>query len=99
MQTKRFYEIRKILEDHKEEIQKKYNISSIGVFGSFVRGEQEESSDIDILVEFEDDVGFFKFLEAEEYLSNILGSKVDLVTKGALKPYIGRHILEEVIMI
>ncbi|MCX6999139.1 MAG: nucleotidyltransferase family protein [Candidatus Sumerlaeota bacterium] len=99
MNQQGFTEIKKIIEAHREEIREKYSIRAIGVFGSFVRGEQEESSDIDILVEFEDDVGFFKFLEAEEYLSNILGSKVDLVTKGALKPYIGLHILEEVIMI
>ena len=99
MNQQGFYEIKKSIEAHREEIREKYSIKTIGVFGSFVRGEQEESSDIDILVEFEDDVGFFKFLEAEEYLSNILGSKVDLVTKGALKPYIGRHILEEVVMI
>ena len=50
----------------------------------------DDSSDIDILVEFRNPVGFFKFLELEERLSEWLGADVDLVTKGALKPHMGR---------
>lgn len=58
-----------------------------------------EDSDIDILVEFEKPIGLFKFLELEEHLSQLLGRKVDLVSKNALKPHIGKYILDEVIMI
>jgi len=92
-------EIIRIVEKHKEELRRKYNVKEIGVFGSFVKGEARDESDVDILVEFEKPIGLFKFLELEEYLSNLIGRKVDLVSKKALKPHIGKHILEEVITI
>lgn len=56
-------QIRSILSKHKEELRKRYHVKEIGVFGSYVMGEQKKSSDIDILVEFEESIGFFKFLE------------------------------------
>ena len=89
----------KTLAEHKEELQQRYKVKEIGIFGSVVRGEQKGTSDVDILVEFEKPIGFFTFLELEEYLSNLLGLKVDLVSKKALKPNIGRYILQEVIPI
>ena len=92
-------QIQSILSKHKDELRRKYNVKEIGVFGSYVRGEQKKSSDIDILVEFEESIGFFKFLEMEEHISKILGVKTDLVTKNALKPRIGQHILKEVVAI
>lgn len=92
-------DIMKTLAAHKEELQQRYKVKEIGVFGSVVRGEQKGTSDVDILVEFEKPIGFFTFLELEEYLSNLLGLKVDLVSKKALKPNIGRYILQEVIPI
>jgi len=64
-----------------------------------VRGEAKEDSDVDILVEFEKPIGFFKFLELEEYLSDLIGKKVDLVSKKALKPHVGKYILEELVII
>ncbi len=86
-----------ILRRHEDVIKQKYHVKKIGVFGSYVRSEQKKSSDIDILVEFKKTPDFFEFLKLEEYLGSILGIKVDLVTKDALKPYIGKHILEEVV--
>lgn len=83
----------------KQEIKAKYKVKEIGVFGSVIRGELSEDSDIDILVEFEEPIGFFKFLELEEYLEARLGRKVDLVSKKALKPRIGSYILKEVLKI
>ena len=92
-------EIRMILAEHVDVLTAHYNVKEIGVFGSFVRGQQKQSSDIDILVEYTEAPDFFEFLDLEEYLEGILGRKVDLVTKGALKPHIGKRILEEVIMV
>ena len=92
-------EIKEIIKKHKDELKEKYSVKEIGIFGSFARGEAKEDSDIDILVEFEKPIGLFKFLELEEYLSNLIGREVDLVSKKALKPHIGKHILEEVITI
>lgn len=81
----------------KPELAVRYNVKEIGLFGSFVRGEQSATSDIDLLVEFEEPIGLFKFLELEEHLTAHLGRKVDLVSRKALKPRIGRYILKEVV--
>ncbi|MDI6768970.1 MAG: nucleotidyltransferase family protein [Anaerolineales bacterium] len=83
----------------KPELQARYFVEDIGLFGSVLRGEQKKSSDIDILVEFSKPIGFFKFLELEEYLGTVLGAKVDLVSKKALKPRIGQQILNEVVAV
>ncbi|MGB9940382.1 nucleotidyltransferase family protein [Methanosarcina sp.] len=88
-----------ILRHHLPEISRKYKVSYLGIFGSYVRGEQKPESDLDILVEFEEAPGFFEYIQLEDYLSEILGVKVDLVMKSALKPAIGKHILEEVIAV
>jgi predicted nucleotidyltransferase len=74
-------------------------VKEIGVFGSFVREEQRKGSDVDLLVEFEEPIGIFDFLDLEEYLSKLVGMKVDLVSKGALKPVVGERILKEVVFI
>ncbi|HEX7342909.1 MAG TPA: nucleotidyltransferase family protein [bacterium] len=92
-------EIRRELKAHIKLIKQEYHVSSIGVFGSYVRGEESKKSDVDILVEFDRPIGLFKFLELEEYLSEILKKKVDLVSKKALKPRIGRRILAETIQL
>ena len=94
---KNLADILKTLAAHREELTQKYKVKEIGVFGSVVRGEQKGTSDVDILVEFEKPIGFFTFLELEDYLSTLLGVRVDLVSKKALKPNIGRYILQEVI--
>lgn len=78
-------------------LKEKFKVKSIGIFGSYVRGEQTKTSDIDMLVEFDAPVGFFKFIELEDYLSEKLGAKVDLVTPDALKPLIKPHIMEEAV--
>lgn len=80
-------------------MRRKYHVKEIGVFGSFVRNERRRKSDIDILVDFVEIPGFFKFIELEDYLSRILRIKADLVMKDVLKPYIGKRILNEVIYV
>jgi len=91
--------IKSILKTRKDKLIREYYIKEIGVFGSYARGEQGNKSDIDILVEFSKPIDFFKFLDLEEELEKILNRRVDLVSKKALKPYIGRNILSEVIMV
>jgi predicted nucleotidyltransferase len=87
----------RVLKQHLTEIQEKYSISYLGVFGSYVRGEQTSESDLDILVEFDETPGLLKFIELEYYLGDLLGIKVDLVTRSGLKPNIGNCILNEVV--
>lgn len=79
------------------ELKKKYPIKYIGVFGSYVRGEQSVSSDLDILVEFNGSITLLGYARLENELSDKLGIKVDLVSKTALKTRIGKHILSEVV--
>ena len=81
------------------ELREKFMVKRIGIFGSVVRDEFHDESDIDILVEFSKPIGLFTFLELERYLEEIFGEKVDLVSKKALKPHIGKSILNEVIYI
>jgi uncharacterized protein len=88
-------EMKNIISEHKLKLRDAYGVDKIGFFGSYVRGEHDEKSDIDILVEFEKPIGFFKFLRLERHLSDLLGVKVDLVTRKALKPRIGKKILQE----
>jgi uncharacterized protein len=86
----------KILRQHLPELRDKYSVNYLGIFGSYVRGEQTKDSDLDVLVQFEKKPGLFKYIELEDYLSELLGVKVDLVMKSALKPNIGKRILNEV---
>ena len=90
-------DIKKVLQQHKPELSEKWKVKSLGIFGSYVRGEAGKSSDLDLLVEIDDPkMGLLKFIALENYLSDLLGVKVDLVEKQALKPAIGRHVTEEV---
>ncbi len=89
-------EILNILELHKEELKHKYKIKELGIFGSYARGEEKITSDIDILVEFEEVPDLFTFLELEGYLEELLHTKVDLVRKKALRPELKDNILDEV---
>ena len=92
-------EIMNILSQHKAEVMDRFKVKEISVFGSYIRGESAEGSDLDILVEFYEPIGLFRFMDLEEYLEQLLGVKVDLVSKKALKPRIGARILKEAIAI
>ncbi|MFQ5769581.1 MAG: nucleotidyltransferase family protein [bacterium] len=72
-----------------------YNVKSLEIFGSYLRNEQKQTSDLDLLVTFSENPGLLKFLELENYLSDKLEVKVDLVMKDSLKPRIGKSILKE----
>jgi uncharacterized protein len=92
-------EIQTNLSQLKPFLQQAYQVAQVGIFGSYVRGEQTPTSDLDILIEFAPTArfGLVKFCELENYLSETLNLKVDLVMKAGLKPNIGDRILQEVI--
>ncbi|MEM3445758.1 MAG: nucleotidyltransferase family protein [Thermoplasmata archaeon] len=94
-------ELKRILEIHKDDIKENFKVKEIGIFGSYLRGEMKETSDLDILVEFENDtsISLIDFIKLENYLSELLGVKVDLVDKESLRPTIGKTILREVVYI
>ncbi|MFH0791883.1 MAG: nucleotidyltransferase family protein [bacterium] len=80
-------------------LREKYHIERIGVFGSVARDENNEKSDIDILVDFSTPIGFFDFIRLETFLSKILGKEVDLISRRALKPSIKEDVLRETIYV
>jgi len=89
-------EIIDIIKNSKPEMVALYGVNKVGLFGSYVRGQQRKKSDIDILVSFSRDIDLFDFIDLREYLEQRLHQKVDLVMESALKPAIGRRILSEV---
>ena len=91
--------VEEVLKQHKKDLAEKYRVKEIGVFGSYVRGEQGKRSDVDILVEFEEVPDLFKFIELERYLERILKKKVDLVEKNGLRPRLKDIILNEVVYV
>lgn len=78
-------------------IKRRWPIRALGVFGSCARGEAGPTSDVDVLVEFEEPVGLSTFLALEEALSAAVGRRIDLVSRAALKPYMGRRVLAELV--
>ncbi|MBW1847863.1 MAG: nucleotidyltransferase family protein [Deltaproteobacteria bacterium] len=89
--------IKEVLHTHKPKLKEEYGVLELGVFGSYVRNEQIALSDVDILVEFEKEIDLLAFVHLKSYLSELLGIHVDLVMKKALKPNIGKRILNEVV--
>ncbi len=95
-------ELSRLLETTRQELPKlkqEYSIESLEVFGSYVRAEENAGSDLDLLVTFSKLPGLFKYIELENRLSDLLGVKVDLVMKDALKPAIGERIISEAMQI
>jgi len=90
-------EIREILREQKPFLRKRYKVSEIGMFGSYVRGEQNEMSDLDILVEFEEPVSLLDLAGLEIFLSDLLGIKVDVVPKRSIRPELKEIILREAV--
>ena len=81
------------------QLQRRYPIRQMGIFGSYVHGNQREDSDLDVLVELGGGIGLIELIGLKQELSDAIGLNVDLVTKDALKPRIGRRILSEVVML
>jgi Predicted nucleotidyltransferases len=92
-------ELKAKLEALKPTLKKRYKVETIAIFGSYSRGEQTNKSDLDVLVTFSEPIGLYRFIEVEEFISEKLGVKVDLVQKGALLPMIKDQVLSETISI
>ncbi len=89
-------DIIRILNKNKSIIEKEFSVEKIGVFGSYVKGIQTESSDIDILVEFKNPT-YDNFINLAFYLENLFGKRIDLVTVKGLSPYIYPFVEKEVV--
>ncbi len=87
-------QIKKIINQHRRELEETYKVRKIAIFGSYARGDQNEKSDIDIIVEFKEPVGF-TFIHLADFLEEILNRKVDLLTPDAIKPNRRKYIMKE----
>nr|WP_319537826.1 nucleotidyltransferase family protein [uncultured Methanospirillum sp.] len=89
--------IQSTLQSRRPRLSEQYNITRIGVFGSVIKGTQTDERDGDLLVEFSDPPGLFRFIEIEAFLSDALQARVDLVDAEGIKPRLKIRILSEVI--
>lgn len=92
-------QLQKVLRQHLPTLAERYSVATLGLFGSYVRHENRPDSDLDILVTFTETPSLLRLIELENHLSDLLGLKVDLVMRDALKPEIGKRILREVVPI
>ncbi len=92
-------EIFEILRKELPYLKKKFHVKTIGLFGSYVREEQVEKSDVDLLVDFKKPVDFFILIDLEDYLSNKLGVKVEVVTPGGIKERMKPYIMRDVVYV
>lgn len=86
--------IKEIIREHKQ-ILKKYKVKSVALFGSYVRNQQKEDSDIHLLVEFEEDT-YYNFINLIFSLEELLKKEITVVTKEDLSPYIQPYVLKEI---
>ena len=87
------------LRQHQRSLVERYHVDSLGVFGSYVRNEQHDGSDLDVLVTFTQTPSLFTLVALQDELQDLLGTPVDIVLKSSLKPRIGQQILREVVEI
>lgn len=92
-------EIKKIIKQHRNILADRYGIAVVGIFGSYVRGEQEQRSDIDLLADILRPISLLEMVGAEIYLSEVLEIKVDLVPKRNVREELRNNILEEAVSI
>ena len=91
--------LKKKLKSLKPEINKRFKVKRIGIFGSIIKGKVRKSSDVDILVDFSKTIDLFDFVALEKYLAEQTGSKIDLVSLKALRPEFKDTILKKVVYI
>jgi predicted nucleotidyltransferase len=89
-------EFRSILRSAKPQLAEQFGVRSIGIFGSWIRGEQRKDSDLDVLVDFDRPIGLFRFIRLNQQLNELLGTHVDLVAQDCLDGAVGTRIRSEV---
>jgi len=92
-------EILETLRAHRDELRQRFGVKSLAVFGSVARGEAGPDSDVDILVEFEGRATFDRYMGLKFFLEDLLGKRVDLVTRKALKPRMRPYVEREAIYV
>lgn len=84
-----------LLRENMPQLKDNYQVKTLAIFGSYLHQNENEESDLDLLVEFRQTPTLFQFIRLENYLTDLLGVEVDLVMKDSLKPSIGKRVLKE----
>jgi predicted nucleotidyltransferase len=90
-------EIKVLISEHKQELRENYKVKEISIFGSYARGEQENRSDIDLLVDFTEPISLLKMVGLENYLKDILEEEVEVIPKDDIRIEFKERILKEAI--
>ncbi len=96
MKVMKLQDIENAIKKIKPELEQKFGIKKIGIFGSYSKGLANEESDIDLIVDIKHPIGLIRFIQIEQYLTDILNRKVDLLTFQGIKPYIKQDILKDI---
>ena len=96
---KKLKQIQNILASSKPELRKRYNVRELGIFGSYARGQQKKSSDLDILVRFNPNATLFDFVGLGNYLEEKLKLKVDVVSENGIRPELKSNIVKDVVRV
>ncbi len=94
-----FKQIYKTLQKYLTKLQEQYHVKTLGVFGSYARGEATDNSDLDLLVEFQGDLTFDRYMDLKFFLEDLFDKKIDLVIRDDIKPQIREKILGETIYV
>lgn len=89
----------KILSEHRDELQQRFGVKSLALFGSVARDEATGISDVDLLVEFDRPTGLFGLIQLQQYLEALFGCKVDVGTAAGLRPRIRERVLREALRV
>lgn len=92
-------EIKNKIKENEKFLKEKYHVRKFFLFGSYAKGEQTSSSDIDLLVDFQKIIDMFEMVDLQNYLQDLFGKKIDLGTKKGLKSFIKKTILKEAIQL
>ena len=98
-QSVTFEQIYETLQQYLTKLQEQYQVKTLGVFGSYARGEATDNSDLDLLVEFQGDLTFDKYMDLKFFLEDLFEKKIDLVIRDDIKPQIREKILGETIYV
>lgn len=91
--------VKKTLESSKDQINREFKAKVLGIFGSYVRGDETPESDLDVLVRFREGATLFDLVGLADYLEEKLGIKVDVVSERAVRPELKQNLLEEVVAV
>jgi hypothetical protein len=90
-------EIKLLINEHQKEIRQEYKAEIVGIFGSYARGEEKPGSDVDVLVNFDTGATLFDLVGLGDYLEDLLGLPVDVISKRALHPRMQDDVLKEMV--